>query len=328
MTPSRIRLLDLGTVPAWQSQALYHAIAERMRPDRPDTIILCRPGSPHLCLGYHQVYDEVLDRQECKRRSLPVYRRRLGGGATYLDSDQIFYQCIFHYTRIPVFVDRIYAQMLAAPVKTLRRLGIPAGLVSTNEIVADGKRLAGVGGGRIGEASVVVGNLLLDFDYELMARVWRVPWEPFRELASWALGQHLTTLRANGIAASLGSIQQILEEEFSRALGRPLELGRVTPGERSQSERAALRLTSQEYLNLHASNGRGEPMQALKIAAGVYVHAEVAEMNGYRIQASLLSRDGIIRRAHLESIPAKSWIDPADRLTGVPIEDWKRCLSN
>ncbi|MFQ5921863.1 MAG: biotin/lipoate A/B protein ligase family protein [Anaerolineales bacterium] len=328
MTHSKIRLLDLGTVPAWQSQALYHAIAERMRPSRPDTIILCRPDSPHLCLGYHQIFEEVLDRQECKRRSLPVYRRRLGGGAAYLDSNQIFYQCIFHHARVPVFVDRLYARMLAAPVKTLRRLGLPASLVSTNEIVADGKRIAGVGGGRIGEASVVVGNLLLDFDFELMAQVWRVPWEPFRELASWALGRHVTTLRANGVEGSLGGIQQILEEEFSRALERPLELGRVTPGESSHSERVAQRLTSREYLSLHASNGRGEPMQALKIAAGVYVHADLAEINGHRIQASLLVRDGSIRRAHLQSIPAKSWIGPAARLAGAPLADWKRCLAD
>ena len=43
----------------------------------------------------------------------------------------------------------------------------------TVELEVAGRRIAGVGGGRIGEAAVVVGNLLLDFDYQTMAQVWR-----------------------------------------------------------------------------------------------------------------------------------------------------------
>ncbi|NIU14771.1 MAG: lipoate--protein ligase family protein, partial [candidate division Zixibacteria bacterium] len=100
--PNAIRLLNLGPTASWRTQAVYHATAEMMTADSPDTIIICQPLTPYLCLGYHQVFDSVLDRHECERRNLPVVRRRVGGGTTYLDANQLFYQCIFHHSRVPV----------------------------------------------------------------------------------------------------------------------------------------------------------------------------------------------------------------------------------
>lgn len=191
---NNIRLLNLGPTASWRTQAVYHATAELMTADSPDTIIFCQPLTPYLCLGYHQVYDAVLDRTECERHNLPVVRRRVGGGATYLDANQLFYQCVFHHSRVPVVAKDIYALMLAGPVATLRRLGLNAELRAVNEIEVDDKRIAGIGGGRIGEAAVVVGNLLFDFNYHAMSQVWRVPDESFRELASTALRQRITTI--------------------------------------------------------------------------------------------------------------------------------------
>ncbi|MDP2626059.1 MAG: hypothetical protein Q8Q58_04020, partial [Candidatus Rokubacteria bacterium] len=59
-----------------------------------------------------------------------------------------------------------------------------------------GRRIAGTGGGQIGEAGVVVGNFLLDFPFHLMGRAWRVPSPQFRRLAEDGLRLHLATLGA------------------------------------------------------------------------------------------------------------------------------------
>ena len=119
MSATPIRLINLGPAPFWQTQAVYHAVAELMRDDTPDTIIITSPRTPYLCLGYHDVYDAVLDRAAVVQRGLPVLRRRVGGGTTYLDADQIFYQCVFHHRRVPAVFDAIYAHMLAAPLAVL-----------------------------------------------------------------------------------------------------------------------------------------------------------------------------------------------------------------
>jgi len=78
---SSIRLLNLGVVDSWQTQAIYHALAEMMTAESPDTIIICQPQSPYLYLGYHQIYENTFDRARCEQRNLPVFRRRVGGGA-------------------------------------------------------------------------------------------------------------------------------------------------------------------------------------------------------------------------------------------------------
>lgn len=324
----KIRLLNLGSVSAGQTQAVYHALAELMRVDAPDTIIICRPRSPYLCLGYHQVYNDTLDRTACERRKLPVYRRRVGGGVTYLDANQLFYQCVFHHTRTPFIARDIYAVMLAAPVATLHRLGLPAELRAINEIEASGRRIAGIGGGRIGEASVVVGNLLFDFDYDIMTQVWHAPWASFRDLAATALRDRVTTLRQLLGRLSVDEVEAILKEEFAKAFDRPLEPGVLTGAEIRYARDVAGRLKSSEYLNLHQENGEPILFRPLKIAAGVYIHAAEADINGYKMQASFRVRDGLIETCRLESSPARCWAAVEIALRGVRFRIWQQHLES
>ena len=323
--PSPIRLLDLGLVPWLRTQSIYHALAETMTDESPDTIVLARPAEPYLCLGYHQELESVLDRAACREMGLPIVRRRVGGGATYLDSNQLFYQCVFHHSRVPAVVSRAYAQFLAAPVATLRALGLNAALLGENEIEVNDKRIAGTGGGRIGEAAVVVGNLLFDFDYEAMARAWRAPSAAFRQLAAEALRARVTTLRAELPSPVLpGDVQATLVHEFARALARPVERGELTADETHTAERAEARLISDDWLGLHANGGR--PMTALKISRAVFIRAVEAEVDGCRVRAALRVRDGRIERAVLESEPGRDWRAIEEKLRGVPASEWSSAL--
>lgn len=325
--PQPIRLLNLGPTDSWQTQAIYHALAEMMAADSPDTLIVCQPLTPYVCLGYHQIYDAVLDRAECERRNLPVFRRQVGGGATYLDVNQLFYQGVFHHSRAPLLGKEIYARMLAAPVATLRRLGLKAVLHDINEIEVNGQRVAGTGGGRIGEAAVVVGNLLFDFDYSTMTQVWRAPWASFRELAATALRERVTTLQRLIGPVSVETVQTMLLEEFAKALGRPLEPGPLTPAEAGYAHQIAARLTSAEYLNLHNDNGPVAPLKSLKISARVFIRAAEVVVNGYQIRASFQVGDDLIEAARLESDPAQRWTELEAQLRGVPFKEWQRSLS-
>lgn len=319
-----IRLLDLGPTVWWRTQAVYHAVAGLMTADSPDTIIIAQPLTPYLCLGYHQVYDAVLDRGAVARRDLPVVRRQVGGGTTYLDVNQLFYQCVFHHTRVPATLRDVYARMLAAPVATLRRLGLNAELWDVNEIEVDGQRIAGVGGGRIGEACVVVGNLLFDFDYDAMAEVWRVPSESFRELASAALREWLTTVWRLAGPTTIFAVQMMLVEEFARALGRPLKRGKPSREETRHSQEIARQMASAEYLSLHSENGAAAPMQSLKISARVFIQAAEAEIGGRNVRGSFRVREGIIEEARLEPGNDGVLARAAAALRGVPFSEWQQ----
>jgi lipoate-protein ligase A len=318
-----IRLLDLGLIPPLKTQAIYHALAERMTKDSTDTIILCRPSLPYLCLGYHQAFESTFDAAECARRRLPVLRRRLGGGATYLDENQIFYQCIFHHSRMPAMLRDIYASTLSAPVSTLRRLGLNSELRDTNEIEVDGRRIAGTGGGRIDEACVIVGNILLDFDFEAMTSVWRTPSESFRLLAEKALSERLITLNQLINDYSLDEVTNILTEEFSNSLGRPLEPGTLTDEELETAKEMEKELVSEEFLLLHSERGEPDSLRKLKISARAFIHADEMNLDGHNLQGSFMVSQGIIQEVILESNPENDWSFMEENLRGVPFVQWK-----
>lgn len=318
---SAIRLLDLGPTHWLKTQSVYHALAETMTEDSPDTILLAQPLQPYLCIGYHQELESVLDRRACARMGLPIVRRRVGGGATYLDVNQLFYQCVFHHRRVPATVDRVYARLLAAPVATLRALGLNAELRGENEIEINGRRIAGIGGGRIGAAAVVVGNLLFDFNYSTMARAWRVPSESFRRLAVEALRERITTLWTElPRAVSPDEVRYLLIDEFARALNRPLEPGKLSEAETGKVNEVAKRLVSYKWLHLHANGAR--PMTALKISRGVFIRYAEGVIDGCTVRAAFRLRDGVIEQAVLESEPERDWSAAMERLRGAKMEEW------
>ena len=298
-------------------------LAERMAVDEADTIVICRPDSPYLCLGYHQVFDRTFDPVECEQRGLPVLRRRLGGGATYLDENQLFYQCIFHHTRMPAMLNDIYALGLAAPVNTLKRLGLNAELRDTNEIEVDGKRIAGTGGGRIGDACVVVGNLLFDFDFEAMAAVWRTPSSSFRVLAEKALRQQLITLNQLGISQSVEDITDMLIHNFSEAFHRPMQFDMLTVDEIEAADEAANELISEDFLALHKEHGQLAPMRSLKISARAFIHDGETLVNDFDVRGSFWLSQDVIQMAKLESSPAHEWQSVEEKLRGIPFKEWQ-----
>lgn len=318
-----IRLLNLGLIPPWQTQAVYHMLAERMSIDAPDTIVICRPDAPYLCLGYHQIFESVFDPVECRQRGLPVFRRRLGGGATYLDTNQLFYQCIFHHSRMPAMLKDIYASTLAAPVNVLKQLGLNAELRETNEIEVDGKRIAGTGGGRIEEACVVVGNLLFDFDFDAMTAVWKTPSESFRALAAQALRRQIVTLNQFSVLASIQEVTNLLIESFGTALGRSIQMDTLTAEELGEAENMGSELASEEFISLHRLNGNPEPIRSLKISARAFVHAAETHVNGYDIRGSFWVNHDVIHKANLESQPSREWQRIEQHLIGIPFREWQ-----
>ena len=212
--------------------------------------------------------------------------------------------------------------MLAAPVATLRRLGLNAALREVNEIEVNGKRIAGMGGGQIGEACVIVGNILFDFDYATMARVLRVPSESSRYQVLTALRDSISTLHQFNQSIKVDQVEQMLIEEFAHALKRPLKFGYLTPAEMERSREIGERLQSIEFLALHSDAA----IKPLKISARTFIRFEQFELDGQQICANLVVRDGVIENALLESDPPQPWGDLQSRLSGVPFSDWQNFL--
>jgi lipoate-protein ligase A len=318
-----IRLLEYGVVPYIHSQAIYHAVADAMNTSAPDTIILLTPDRPHFCVGFHQDPRQELDLEFCSTHDYPILRRRVGGGTTYLDSHQLYYQFVFHHRRAPAMVEGLYKFALAAVVETLRTLGLDTELRGTNEIVANGKRIAGTGAGRIGDASVVVGNFLLDFDYAAMAGAWQVPNETYRRLAREGLERYVTTLKRElSNPPGMEQLKALLKARIGETLGRPLEVGGLTAQEQDLEIAAEHELQSQERL----FEVEGEPRRVLKIADGVWMHNATCFLliggSQGELNISVRVRDQTIDAIAIEpegGFGGRIWEVIASALVGLPL---------
>lgn len=313
-----IRRLDLGALRPVRSQAIYHGLAEAMEAGSPDTLILCRPASPYLCVGYHQAAELVLDLDRCRQAGWPVLRRKIGGGAVYLDRTQLFYQAIVHRSRAPAAVRDVFRQLLGPVVLALRRLGLEATLAGVNEIEVGGRRIAGTGGGVLGEAVVVVGNLLFDFPARRLSRVWRTPSPAFRRLAAGGLRRYLTTLSAElgrrcRHVPPMATVADLIAACYAERLARPVVPGSLDQREVAAVERAEAELHSRAFALGGARRSRG----GLKIARGVSVWEMTVPAAPGSVRLAVRLREGTIDAIAPAEPGTARW---AGRLAGAPLE--------
>ena len=200
-------------------------------------------------------------------------RRQLGGGVTYLDSQQLFYQCIFHRSRSPAIPAQVYKARLEAPIKTLQKLGLDAELLYVNEIEISGKRIAGIGGGLIGEASVVVGNILNDFNYQAMTEIINAPCDTFRQLALAAMYRRITTLSQERCTTNWSQLSELLIGEYEQSIGRPVYLDKLSSQECAKATKLAEIMVSSNYLEQYRNSDfqQSKPLIRLKISGSTWI---------------------------------------------------------
>jgi len=185
---------NVGKLPGQQSMLVFHALA-RMGVE---ALVIVSPKSPLASIGYFQDAENELDLSFCRKHGIPFMRREIGGGATYLDENQIFYQVIWKRSnpRFPGEMRRIFERLSIPACETYRKFGIEASFRQENDIVTqEGKKIAGEGGGDIGECMVFVGGILLDFDYETMSKILKVPDEKFRDKVYKSMEENVTTMK-------------------------------------------------------------------------------------------------------------------------------------
>jgi len=211
---------DLGKLPGQQSMLIFHALA-RMGIE---ALVAVSPKNPLASIGYFQDAEQEVDLQYCKELGIPFMRREVGGGATYLDENQIFYQLIWRKDnpKFPKAIHDIFPWFSEAPVETYRTFGIQAEYRSINDIITkEGRKIAGEGGGNIGECMVFVGGILLDFDYKTMSRILKVPDEKFRDKVYKTMEENLTTMKRElGVIPPREEVVSVLKEKFEKMVGK------------------------------------------------------------------------------------------------------------
>ena len=286
-----MNLYNLGHVPWLDSQLIYHAFPRLGM----EGLILLAPAEPYACLGYHQDAEQEVDLAYCHEHDIPVFRRQVGGGAVYLDGQQLFYQLIIHRDNPLAPIDRteFYRALLAPVVQSYRDLGIKARYKPVNDIVTEaGRKISGNGAAEIGDYAILVGNLIAGFDYETMVRVLRVPDAKFRDKVFQSLRENLTTLeRELGHAPPWETMISTLTRNFEAVLGplTPAELPWIV---HEKVAELAQTLTTREWLLKPGKRFREG--RRVRIAQGVEVAQRVHKAPGGLIRATVETKHGRI----------------------------------
>ena len=283
-----MKLYNLGHVPWLDSQLLYHAMPRLGM----EGLILLAPAEPYVCLGHHQDVDQDIDLDYCHAKGIPVFRREVGGGGVYLDGQQLFFQLVLHKDSPLAQGSKkdFYRRMLEPVAKAYGDLDVPAMYKPVNDVVtADGRKICGTGAAEIADHVILVGNVIMDFDYETMVRVLKVPDEKFRDKIYKTMRENLTTLkRETGRLPLLDEITSVLASRFEEVLG-PLEPADLPPVVYDKARELETWLNSDEWLH---KRGKRVPGRDVKIATGVNVLQRLHKAPGGLIRATFEVKNG------------------------------------
>ncbi|MFZ1815836.1 MAG: lipoate--protein ligase [Rhizobiaceae bacterium] len=318
----KLRVIDFGLVPAIRSQAVYHGLAETMTPDSDPVLSLVSPSEPYVCVGMHQEIGKEVDEDFCKANNLAVYRRHVGGGAVYLDHNQLFTHFIYPRKKAPEFAVNLYPMFIEPVVRTYQQIGVNANYRPVNDIHVNGRKIGGTGAASIADATVMVGSFMYDFDTEMMSKCLKVPSEKFRDKLRQTLDDYMTTMakelkqapdRADLIAKFLKHCSDVLgvEPEF------------VKP---SAAEMAAIEKAEKALLDPDWTYAQGRKLvdMGVKISAGTHLTESAHKAPGGMIRVHLLGRDGKVQDLMVSGdftcLPPEGIDRIASSLTGTPLD--------
>jgi lipoate-protein ligase A len=278
------------------SQALYHAAAYLQH----EALFILRPATPYVCIGFHQDAEQEIDLDFVRDNNIPVFRREVGGGAVYLDSGQLFFQLILRKNRpeLPENKELFYRKFLAPVIETYREFSMPAVYKPVNDIIANGRKVSGTGAAEINDMIILVGNFILDFNYEMMSKCLRVPDEKFRDKVFKTLQENLSSFqRETGHIPETRLLGDALMRRYEVILGPMVFKTASDPELVAKAEELQAERYSPEWL--FANDRRRPDARQVKIREGVYVIQNMLKTPGGLIRVTAVNEDGKLHDVHI-----------------------------
>lgn len=177
---------------------------------------------PTVSLGRHQALELEVRTDYCQRKHIEIVRRASGGGALYLDPDQLGFSLI---TRRPAAwenfgLEQMLAAFCAAIADSLALLGVAAAFKAPNDLQIDGRKLASAFIAVEGDILLLQASLLCDVDIQTLLEALRVPTEKLTVTGLESARQRLATLReVLGEIPPDAVLQEALQVGLAGALG-------------------------------------------------------------------------------------------------------------
>jgi lipoate-protein ligase A len=212
-------IADSGLVDGAANDAVDRAALARLASEAELRFWRCTPTAS---VGAFQALDRELRLDFCRDQGIAVVRRASGGGAVYLDPDQLGFSLLLARDRVFAGdgLEAIYRRFGAALIQGLESLGIAATFKAPNDLEIEGRKLASFFAAASGPSLLIQGSLLLDADIRSMLLALRVPTEKLSADGLAAARDRLVTVReCLGRVPDPSALRDALAEAIAAELG-------------------------------------------------------------------------------------------------------------
>ena len=171
------RVIDTGVREGRRQIAFDQALVDlHSQGLSPDTVRFLR-FEPCALVGRHQSVGQELKVDFCRANGINIVRRVTGGGAIYLDPNQVGWEIVLSRRRLPMptLADYTAAICTAVAHGLSESFGIDARFRPRNDIEVDGRKLCGTGGFFDGDTLFFQGTVLVDADPARVISCLNVP---------------------------------------------------------------------------------------------------------------------------------------------------------
>ena len=319
-----IRWINAGRVSNYRSQSIYHGLGYAQTPETPDTVVMVIPEDPYLCIGYFQEAAKEVNLSFCRDNKLPVIRRETGGGTVFIDSGQMFVQWVCQPGFLPRKVEHRFQLFNRAIIETYAFFGIQAYHYPVNDVHVNGRKITGTGAATIGNAEVVTGNFLFDFDTEIMTQALNIPNSEFRSVIKSSLNSYMTWIKRElKNPPSYQEVIRVYRTQCEQVFGTPVVDGEFTKEEVVAIAKSEEKLTREDWL--HSVKATPSKNKLVKIHAGIWVGWIVHEVGDISVQVFSQMRNNTLEmiRFYLPQFLTLTWaLDKLESvLIAAPLEE-------
>lgn len=183
---------------------------------------------PTVICGRNQDMAQEVDMDFCRRNGIDVVRRRSGGGCVLADMDNLMFSYITPGDEVSATFSR-YTSLIA---RMLVRLGFEAEATGRNDILVNGRKVAGNAFYHLPGRSIVHGTMLLDFNPDLMSGALTPSRAKMDSKAVKSVPSRITGLRAEGLKMTVEefrryALEQICDGKYCLSADDILEIEKI-----------------------------------------------------------------------------------------------------
>ena len=176
---------------------------------------------PTASLGAFETAGHALRAEYCRSHGIDIVRRVSGGGAIYLDADQLCWTLTLSHPNAwsEIRLAQWMARLGDSVVGGLRRAGVHASFVPPNDIEVEGRKLASCFLALSDSALLFQGGILLGLDTETMMKALRMPTEKLSPDGIRSARHRFATLGDGSAGPEISTVEQHLLASWAEQLG-------------------------------------------------------------------------------------------------------------